>query len=338
MPARRCPTTECHGSDRIAPAFGPTSAGRSGPPVPPGATIGTEMVGRGLPGRAGRDTRLVTCKPCEQFARDARGQQGQALGQHRRVRVRPRHRPGVPQARQGGPPARLPRRQGPAAGARGPHRRRPRPASRRCATPSRSTCARRCASTTSTSSPRPRSRSPSGEDDGAGRVRRHLRGPSRDHRPRLRRPARRAAQPGRDRRRGRRGGRRRAEAPRRAQRRRPPGRPAATTSRSTSPPAATARRWPASTPRTGPTRSARAGSPTTSTTSSSAPSAGAELEFTTTPKGTPDPADFGVTVSRVQELVAARPRRRVGRRQPRRVRHGRGVAASRSATASARPS
>ena len=47
--------------------------------------------------------------------------------------------------------------------------------------------------------------------------------------------------------------------------------PAATASRSTSSPPATARRSPGSTPRTGPTRSARAGSPTTSTTRSSAP-------------------------------------------------------------------
>ena len=54
--------------------------------------------------------------------------------------------------------------------------------------------------------------------------------------------------------------------------------------------------------------------------------AGDELRFTTTPKGTAEPADFVVTVGAVQELVAARGHRRVGRRQHRRVRHRRGVA------------
>ena len=55
-------------------------------------------------------------------------------------------------------------------------------------------------------------------------------------------------------------------------------------------------------------------------------SAGDELTFTTTPKGTAEPADFSVTVTRVQELVLPELDRRVGRRQPRRVRHRRRVA------------
>ena len=118
-----------------------------------------------------------------------------------------------------------------------------------------------------------------------------------------------------DRRRGRRG-RSPAElrAPRRAGRRRAARRRAATTSPSTSPPPATASRSPASTPRTGRTRSARAGSPTTSTTSSIGASAGDELTFTTTPKGTEEPADFAVTVTTRPGAGAPRAHRRVGRR------------------------
>ena len=47
-------------------------------------------------------------------------------------------------------------------------------------------------------------------------------------------------------------------------------------------------------------------------------SAGDELTFTATPKGTEEPADFVVPVGKVQQLVAARGDRRVGRREPRR--------------------
>ena len=83
-----------------------------------------------------------------------------------------------------------------------------------------------------------------GAEDGPGRVRRHVRGASRDHRARLRRAARRAAGARGHRRRGRRGRPGRAAPSRRAHRRRAPGGQSATTSRSTSPPPATARRSP----------------------------------------------------------------------------------------------
>ena len=87
-------------------------------------------------------SRSVASGLCEFFAAGSRGQQGQALDHHRRVRVRPRHRPGVPQDRQGGPAARAsaPARC-PAACSR-PASASPRPASRRSTTPSRSTCAK----------------------------------------------------------------------------------------------------------------------------------------------------------------------------------------------------
>ncbi len=68
----------------------------------------------------------VASAPCEKHHRTrrrARGCPGQeareAVGHRRRGRVRSRHRPGVPQDRQRGPPARLPCRQGAAQGARG---------------------------------------------------------------------------------------------------------------------------------------------------------------------------------------------------------------------------
>ena len=84
----------------------------------------------------------------------------EAVGRHRRGRVRPRHRPGVPQDRPRGPacPASVPARC--RARCSRPASASPPPATRRCATPSRTTWPRPCASTTSTSSPPPRSRSP----------------------------------------------------------------------------------------------------------------------------------------------------------------------------------
>ena len=67
-------------------------------------------------------------------------------------------------------------------------------------------------------------------------------------------------------------------------------------------------------------------------------SAGDELTFTATPKGTEEPADFTVTVGAVQELVRARADRRV--RRPRTSASSRPSrrGASRSPTASASPS
>ena len=62
--------------------------------------------------------------------------------------------------------------------------------------------------------------------------------------------------------------------------------------------------------------------------------AGDELAFTTTPTGTEEPADFTVSVKKVQELVAARADRRVGGREHRRVRDGATSGATASASAS----
>ena len=249
-----------------------------------------------------RTSRSLASGLCEFFAAGDRGQQGQAVGHHRRDRVRPRHRPGVPQDRQGGPAARVPRRQGAAPRARGPHRHRPRP---RAGTQRRHPAVPRQGRARARGR---RHRHAGGRDHqwprrGPGGVRRHTGGASRDHRARLRRAARRAAQPRRDRRRGRRprstpsssGSARSATSIVRRQ--------SATTSWSTWRRPATASPSPASTPRTGPTRSARAGCPTTSTSSSSGVVPGAELSFSTTPKGTDEPADVSIKVSRVQELV-----------------------------------
>ena len=136
-----------------------------------------------------------------------------------------------------------------------------------------------------------------------------MRGPSRDHRARLRRPARsscRRRRPTDD------------EVDEAVQAQlTPPWRssptssarsPAATTSRSTSPPPATARTslglntedW-----------SYEVGQGWVADDFDDqliGASAGDELTFTTTPKGTEEPADFTVTVGAVQELVAARAR------------------------------
>ena len=112
---------------------------------------------------------------CEEFVGSPRGQQGQAVGRGRRGRVRSRHRPGV-QRSPGGQPPGLPRRQGAAQGARGPHRPRPGP---------RAGAARRGAAVPRQGRARARRRPDrhAGDRDhrrrggGPGRVRRHVRGP-----------------------------------------------------------------------------------------------------------------------------------------------------------------
>ena len=62
-------------------------------------------------------------------------------------------------------------------------------------------------------------------------------------------------------------------------------------------------------------------------------SAGDELSFTAVPSGTEEPADFAVDVTKVQSPGPAGADRRVGRRQPRRVRHRRTSGAPPSASA-----
>ena len=208
-----------------------------------------------------------------------------------------RHRPGVPQDRQGGPAARLPCRQGPTPCARGPHRR-SRPA-REQALQRRDPAVPREGGPRARRRPHRHARGRGHErrGGGPGRLRRHVRGASRDHRPRLRRAARRAAQPGGDRRRGRGGDRRPSSS--------------ATASSSTS-----SGRPPRGDYVTLDLDGTRDGEPVTGLNTEDwsyeigqgwvaddfddqlvGASAGAELTFTTTPKGTPEPADFAITVS-----------------------------------------
>ena len=132
---------------------------RHGAPVCPHAAVADRI-----------SIRSLGSPPCEKHARKPRGSAReaprQAVPHRRRVRVRSRHRSGVPQDRQRGPAARVPCRQGAAQGARGSHRRR---AGTRAGAARRGPelpRARPCASTTSTSSPPRRSRSPAGSDDG----------------------------------------------------------------------------------------------------------------------------------------------------------------------------
>ena len=274
----------------------------------------------------------VHCRPCEEHARTPRrGRRthpGQALRRGRRGRVRPRHRCCVPQDRPRGSHPGLPSGQGTPPRPRGPHRAWRRRASRRCATPSRSYLAKAVREHDVDIIATPEVDITGGEEEGPVAVRRHRRGPAPRQRPRLRRPARRAAEPRRDRTRT---STARVDAERAAHgelidvdRPRGHGR---LSSPSTSPPPVTASRCPGSTPRTGMYELGQGWIAEDFDDHLIGALAGDELTFTATPSGTEEPADFTVTVKKVQELVLPELHRRVGerehRRRSRRSRRGR---------------
>ena len=246
---------------------------------------------------------------CEEHARNPRGSARQAprqaVADGRRVRVRSRHRPGVPQDRQRDPPARLPRRQGAAQGARGPHRPRPGPRAGAARRHSRTTSPPPCASTTSTSSPPRRSSITQRRGDGpGGRSTPRARCAPRSRCPGTAGCASSCPSPRRHRRRDRRGGRRPSCAAT-ARSSTSTGRCSrATRSRSTLA-GVPRRRAGAGAQHRGLAVRGRqaAGSHPASTPNCSAPSTGDELTFTATPNGTEEPADFEVTIDKVQEMV-----------------------------------
>ena len=277
----------------MTPPFCPTRRRRGRSPSP----------GSGSASR--RWSPRYTRRPVKSTVETPRGEQGQAVRRGRRGRVRPRHRRGVPQDRPRGPPARasaparrraqvLEARIGLGAGPRaGAARRHP-----------AATWPRPCASTTSTSSPRPRSRSPAARRtgpvafDATCEVRPDVIVPGYGG---LRVELPSIAVHRRGRRRGR---RRRAAPPRRAHRRRPPGRRRRLRHPRPRRRPATASRSPGSTPRTGSYEvgqgwvadglrrpADRRHRPATSST------------FTADADGTEEPADFAVAVKKVQELV-----------------------------------
>ena len=221
---------------------------------------------------------------CEEFGRTPRGKQGQAVRRGRRGRVRSRHRSGVQDDRPRGEAARLPQRQGTAPGARGPHRDRP---------GTRAGAARLDPAVSRQGRPRARRRPhrhATDRDHGrsggrAGRVRRDdARSVPRSPSPATAACASSCLRRTQPRRRSRRRSRASCAAP--VHSATSTGRPRpATSSRSICRPRATARTSPVSTPRTGRTRSVRAGSPTDFDDELIGASAGDELSFTATPEG-----------------------------------------------------